>query len=422
MISIGQEMKDLLLSTYQKLYAALQSLERFSKGQDLFENIACVDSFLSEFRNVTFVLQKSLAHTEYISKYKILREKYLKNEDCSWLVEKRNQITKEKPFNLEKSFVLTLYLPNGAGVFPADSYTIEDEKDYSSIIQMVKKTIEGIPSIEVFFSVEFIYREIGSKRNLFGTIDHGIDAIMALLEEMNQTIGGDVSKTREIVLEKIKGLHFYRLPKDYWFIDDYVFYRKDHVFEKGARCEMVMPYNPKSSYKDLCNMVGVKNEGNYIEETFQAFELMHITAFSIQKKLMPTIMTMREDGSVALVSYDASIKTTTYRKINEIASKIRNGSSIVAVFHVCEMILYNDPEAYNQDYSYRSQGEHTDLLSFNMVTKEGAANYCICSEALLKGKKDCQFPTLTKVDTLVSASFLNPLVEAFKYIDNGRND
>ena len=192
-----EEMGDLLLPAYQKLYAALQSLERFNKGQDLFENIACIDSFLLEFRNVTFVLQKSLAHTEYISEYFVLRDNYLKNEDCSWLVDKRNQVTKESPFNLEKSFVLTLYLPNGAGVFPTDPYTIEDEEDYSSIIEMVKMVMEGISSIEVFFSVEFVYREIDSERNLFGTIDHGINAIMTLLEELNRTIGGKVSKTRE---------------------------------------------------------------------------------------------------------------------------------------------------------------------------------------------------------------------------------
>ena len=201
-----EEMGDLLLPAYQKLYAALQSLERFSKGQDLFENIACIDSFLSEFRNVTFVLQKSLAHTEYISEYYVLRDKYLKNDDCSWLVDKRNQVTKENPFNLEKSFVLTLYLPNGAGVFPTDPYTIEDEEDYSSIIEMVKRVIEGIPSIEVFFSVEFVYREIGSERNLFGTIDHGIDAIMAMLKELNQTIDGKETKSIQGVMNLLESI------------------------------------------------------------------------------------------------------------------------------------------------------------------------------------------------------------------------
>jgi len=97
-----------------------------------------------------------------------------------------------------------------------------------------------------------------------------------------------------------------------------------------------------------------------------------------------------------------------------IARDIINGAPIAAVFHVSEMVLYNDPEAYNQDYSYRSQGEHIDLLSFNMVTKKGTASYCICSEAILEGKKDCLFPTLTKVDTAESVSFMNPLVEAYR--------
>ena len=110
-------MDDLLLPAYQKLYAALQSLERFSKGHDLFENIACIDSFLSEFRNVTFVLQKSLAHTEYGVLYEALRDKHLKNDDCKWLVDKRNEVLKEKPFNLEKSLVLTLYHPKELAFF-----------------------------------------------------------------------------------------------------------------------------------------------------------------------------------------------------------------------------------------------------------------------------------------------------------------
>lgn len=59
-------MEDFLLTIYQKLYPAIQSIERFNKGQDLFGNIAFIDLFLSEFRNVAFVFQKSLSHTENI--------------------------------------------------------------------------------------------------------------------------------------------------------------------------------------------------------------------------------------------------------------------------------------------------------------------------------------------------------------------
>ena len=118
--------QDLLLPAFQKLYAALNSLERFSKGQDLFDNIACIDSFLAEFRNVTFVLQKSLAHTGHVSVYERLRDKYLKNPQCSWLVNKRNEVLKEKPFALEKQLILNIYLPHTRGVFPSEKFTIED--------------------------------------------------------------------------------------------------------------------------------------------------------------------------------------------------------------------------------------------------------------------------------------------------------
>ena len=409
-------MEDLLLSAYQKLYAALLSLERFSKGQDLFENIACIDSFLSEFRNITFVLQKSLAHTQYLDVYNSLREIHLINDDCSWLVEKRNEVLKEKPFSLEKTLCLTIYHPNGAGVFSTESFTIEDEEDYSSLIAIVKRVIEKIPAIEVFFSVEFVYRETGSQRNLFNSIDNGIDAVLSLLKDLNDAISEEPSRTRVLVLEKINSLHFHDIPKDTWFVDDFVYYRKDHVFEKGDRFELITPFNASVRYTEFCKTLGVSNNGQMIDETFDAFVKMHTFAFSRQKELVPTFLSLTKDGVLSMEMYHSSIKTTTYRKIHKISEEIKSGAPIIAVFHVSEMLLYNNPEAFNQDYSYRSRSEHSELLSFNIVTKEGASQYCISSEAILEGKKDCMFPTLMRVETDDSISFMNPLVEAFQEV------
>ena len=88
-------------------------------------------------------------------------------------------------------------MPNGAGVFPGETYTIDDEEDYSSLIEMVKRVIEKIPAIEVFFSVEFVYKEIESDRNLFGTIDNGIDSILALLEDLDKMLEDEKSNARE---------------------------------------------------------------------------------------------------------------------------------------------------------------------------------------------------------------------------------
>lgn len=409
-------MEDLLLPAYQKLYSALQSLERFNIGHDLFENIACLDSFLSEFRNVTFVLQKSLAHTDFRREYEAFREHYLKNDDCSWLLKKRNEVQKERPFNLEKILKLSLYHPNGAGVFSTDSYTVADEEDYSSLVAMIKGVIEEMPAIEVFFSVEFVYRERGSERNIFNAIDNGIDAMIALLDNLNKTIGGKSSPARDKVLEKIKILHFHEAPKDFLFIDDYVFYRRDHLFEKGERQEQITPFKTAIPYSILCDMLHVEKRGDFIDETFEAFEKMHCLALKKNETIMPTFLCLRDDGILSMMMYHASIKTTTYRKIQEIAEEIRGGAPIVAVFYACEMLVYEDPEIYNNDYSSRSESENTELISFNKVTKDGAEYYCISSEAVLKGIKDCRFPKLMKVETDDSISFMNPLVEAFAAI------
>ena len=410
--------EDFLLPAYQKLYAALNSLERFSKGQDLFDNIACIDSFLAEYRNITFVLQKSLAHTDYVSAYERLRDKYLKNPQCSWLLNKRNEVLKEKPFALEKQLILNLYLPHIKGVFPSEKFTIEDEVDYISLIEFVKNIIENIPAIEVYFSTEFIYKEVGSDINLFDTIEYGIDAILSLLTDLDKVISIEASKSREIIQDKISKLKFLKFPKEAWFVDDYVFYREDKIFEKGDRFEFITPTSTGVEYTKFCELLGVEITNDFVQDTFEAFKRMHIISFSKQKKIMPTLLTLTNDGILYMVMYDSSVKTTTYRKINEIASDIKSGADIIAVFHVGEMIYYNNPELLNLDYRYRMMDAHAEMLSFNKVTKESEEQYLISSEAIIDNVKDCVFPTLTRVETDDTFSFVSPIIEAFSVISS----
>lgn len=405
--------EDLLLPVYQKLYAALASLERFGKGQDLYDNIACIDSFLSEYRNVTFVLQKSLAHTGYISLYENLRDKYLKNDKCSWLVKKRNEVLKERPFALEKKLILTIYLPHTAGVFHSESYTIEDEVDYESLIESVKTIISNISAIEVFFSVEFVYKEIASDVNLFDSINYGIEALLSLIAELDKEIGNEVSPMRKTVQNKIEKLLFHRTPKDTWFIDDYVYYRENNIFEKGERLELVTPLKIGVKYQDFCKLLHIEKKGDFIQETFEAFKKMHIISFFRQKKIMPTFLILRGDGVLSMLMYDASIKTTTYRKINEIAAEIRAGANIAAVFYVGEMIYYNDINLLNLDYRHRTKHMHSELLSFDLITKNDSAQYLVSKEAIIENSKDCLFPTLTKVKTKDGSSFMHPIINAF---------
>ena len=123
--------QDLLYPAFQKFYSALSSLERFRKEKSFFENISSLDTFFSEFRNVTFVLQKSLAHTGYMSLYEKLRNKYL--SELKWFVENRNETTKEHPFELVKKIEITAYMPWGSFEILEKQFSVNDDQPLVSV-------------------------------------------------------------------------------------------------------------------------------------------------------------------------------------------------------------------------------------------------------------------------------------------------
>lgn len=70
-------MSGLLYPAYQKLYSALNNLERFNKESNFFDNISAIDSFFTEYRNITFVMQTSLKHTEFYTAYEKIEINFL---------------------------------------------------------------------------------------------------------------------------------------------------------------------------------------------------------------------------------------------------------------------------------------------------------------------------------------------------------
>ena len=309
--------------------------------------------------------------------------------------------------------ILRIYLPYSTGVFPTECFTIEDEVDYSSLIDMVKRVISNIPALEVFFSTEFIYKEVGKEVNLFETIDRGIESLQSMLFAIDEKIGAAPSQERKTLLSKIDKLLFHKTPKEAWFVDDYVFYREDGYFEKGQRYEMITPHSTGVKCSDFCNILKMDLTDDFIQDTFEAFKRLHIVYYAMQKSLMPTILVLNKDGILSMTMYQASIKTTTYRKIYELASEIKKNTNIVAVFLVGEMIYYDDLNMLNQDYRYRIANSQSEVLAFDKITKNQTEQYLISSEAITEKSKECMFPTLTKIESHQSSSMIYPIIKAF---------
>lgn len=160
-------LRGLLYPALHKFYSALSCLEKFEKGTNFFDNIGHLDNFFSEYRNITFVLQKSLAHTDFTSTYEKLRDQHLVNNVGRWFIEKRNEVLKQQPFDLEKRIVISIYAGQSPVMLPELIFTIDNDVEYSTIVDSLKTTFVTLGQLEVMFSAEFFFYEHGHTQDLY---------------------------------------------------------------------------------------------------------------------------------------------------------------------------------------------------------------------------------------------------------------
>ena len=353
--------RGLLYSAFHKFYNALSCLEKFEKGQDFFDNINSLDNFFSEFRNITFVMQKSLAHTKYTSKYDEIRDKYLVNEVGKWFVDKRNEVLKQSPFDLEKRILVTIFSNKNPLILPELNYTIDNDVVISSIIDNLQTTFLNLGLKEVMFSVEFSFFEKGQNTELYKNLILGIDQMKLFLCEMKKCINEDCNLTN-VLEKKIEKLNFYRVPKDMLFIDDYIFYSNKGIFDKASRIALMIGNKNNRVPVDRLNISYPNGD------LFNKFELMHLVIYQMQKTILPTCLLLYDDETFELITFGCSIKTTVYRKIYEISKRIEE-DKIVCVLFVNEMYLYDKKDSSKLNSYERLKLSKKEMLTFYEVDR-----------------------------------------------------
>lgn len=310
-------MPGLLLSAYQKFYSALNNLDKFNKENNFFDNISCLDTFFSEFRNITFVMQKSLAHTEYISAYARNRDRYL--ADSIWFVRKRNETTKEQPFQLIKQVEITLYYPNKGITLYSEIFSVDNNVEMSTLIEKFKRLFMNIDPFEVFFSAEFTFYEKDSQEDLFNKLIYGIQLMKDFLKSMKDEINEHCDLSEELI-QKIDKLVFSQLPRDMLLISDYVYHPYKEEFERAGRVSLILMGQRKTINRTPLTSLKKGLFGNLGGDYFHKFVVMHAILQNVN--LLPTMMVVFKDNTFELDAFNADIKTTIYRKINEVAKRI----------------------------------------------------------------------------------------------------
>ena len=327
-------MSSLLYPAMQKFFSALNSLNKFNKEKNFFENISSLDTFFSEFRNITFVLQKSLAHTEYISIYEKLRSKHL--SDSRWFIEKRNETIKQQPFQLVKEIELTVYFPEQSFKVTTMQFTVENDVDMSTLIEQFEELFARTSPVEVFFSAAFSFYESGINLDIYDEIITGISKMKCFLDDIKSELN-EKCELCDKIEQEIRRFNFLIVPRDMFLITDYVYYSQKHEFERASRLAMVTGADritlPRMPLECFCNGV-FKDIGDTV---FEKFVMMHVIIGSTD--LMPVIMIIYQDDTFELDAFNSDIKTTVYRKINETANKIAN-EDVREVFWMQTYIAY----------------------------------------------------------------------------------
>lgn len=312
---------DILYGAYQKFYSALSSLERFSTEANFFDNISSLDTFFSEYRNITFVLQKSIAHTSYRKLYEQARDKHLTDH---WFVEKRNETIKQQPFRLIKKIQITLYFPNQKLDVCKKEYHIENDEPIGDYINQFRILFAKTNPIEVFFSAKFSFFENGHDVDLWDKLWAGIYAMKAFMDELYTAIE-EKSEACEKLRYNIERCLCKLYPRDFIFAYDYAYYHTQNKFER-AETSVV------TTFKQLRLPINCLNKfkvGDWLKTPFDLFVFMNVIIGSTD--IMTTFLIMYEDDTFTIDLFQSSIKTTFYRKLNELAELI-SIEKIKAVF------------------------------------------------------------------------------------------
>lgn len=329
-------MPGLLFPAYQKLYSALSLLERFDKESNFFDNISAIDNFFNEYRNITFVMQESLRRTEFFSAYEKNRDQFLTDH---WFVDKRNETIKQKPFDLIKEVTVTLYLPFGGFTVSEKKYSVANDEQLESIFTALKDLLCKVDPHEVCFSVSFSFHEAGSDIDLLKRVLQGISSMKSFMEAMERDVGEQCPLCNQLK-EKINKIRIADVPLDFLLVNDYTYYPEKDCFDKAERVSMMLSLDGKkvATRRPLSGLTQAEHF-NYDGTPFGNFTFMHAMLRAIQPGLdiMPAIMVVYDDETYDLDAFDATMKTTMYRKLMETVRLVEGQN----VTEVCYMSLYS---------------------------------------------------------------------------------
>lgn len=365
--------KCFLCNSYQKFYSSLLSLKEFIDSKDFFIMVSSIDKFFSEYRNITFVLQKSISGLGYDNKYEQLNNKYIINNENKWLKDKRNEVSKEGPFNLKKIIFVNVYLYGKSSNIIKNEYSFENWDDAEKLTNQIKEKLKFYNSPEIYLSVQIIFKEENKEIDIMEYIQQGINNMLSFLGEFELERDDSCDNCEKLKCRISELIGTIKLQNK-MFERDYEYIPKTDVLEEKSVMEFMGKIGSNILNLSEGRMAVKKTfffkDIDTLDKMFEKFIAIHTLTYAMQKKhIMPTIFLFYNDDTFSIDSFLAESKSTIYRKINNIASKIEK-DRIIAVFVVWES-YFMDVNNVNMNATYENRVKNSETeLCFYYIDKK----------------------------------------------------
>lgn len=406
---------NILLPFLQKVYSAFKHLEHFSLSNDFFDNISDLDSFFSEYRSSTLVLQKSLGSQDNPIYQKNLNEYILKDKNLSkWMNDKRVDAVHLHPIVLYKHLSVTAYSAISSEIILEKEYTVEFDEPFDIVKTELVDIFPKLNSVEVNFSARYVFTEEDKNVDIVQVMQSAITNMMYFMHAMLKDF--DVSEALSLGLaNRIVDLSQSIRAKPFSLVRDYYYLVEEQKIESGKILEPNFPlvHIPISKFLGVANK---KSKDTY----FETFVSLHATIYRKQQgHIMTTFFVKYADDTIIIISFDASLRTTFYRKINEVAMMISN-EDVDSVYLVTEFIGYKSvqigkelDELINTPYSLRRENAKETMLAFFQIDADGISSIMASGELInqltsTEGVRNWK----NRCDATLH-NFLTPLIVAF---------
>ena len=369
----------LMYPAIQKFYSSLNIINQVDSEKYIFETIPQIDSFFSEMRNITFVMQKSFDAPELKIVYEQERDKFLKNEVMKWFKNTRNETTKEHPFKLEKALDIEFYLPNFSTKTTHCRLTIDNDFNFDDLYKKLKLFLDThyANSVELYLSVTTTFLENGKEVDIYSIIQKGIEIMYAFLVEMMTLYPCNClkcTKLKEEIKSLINKVNAKRLTfsSDLYYADKKLSIGGSIYTPLSPDCSLLSPPVPiKNSIFDIKGLPAC--DISYLK----IFTANHIAIARMQRtkskesELMPVFLIVYEDDTFSFYGpITGTNKSTFYRGVNDVAKIIeRNKIKLVLILTEAYRYNTNTEQLRSMKYEDRIREATSVMIWCSLVSK-----------------------------------------------------